>query len=678
MEKPANLLEDNFNIQNENRDFNNIIEDEYSKKIINDIFGQEYFDIETKLKSIKEYSKSYFTNISLDYSNKCQQLINDYKTYFSKIIQKIQNSFELKSQATGEEIIDDKKLSLIKKYSKKYLDSFNSILTMNEQIFDNIKQNMNILINFIDITSKSIDKENPTHIFLDKEFKNIVNNWMFLNINFDDYDFLETLNNNDIKDELKDLLFNACEKKTFTMNINDEIGISKDIYAENLKRCNKQLSCLKLNKINEMDNYFKSDIQYQNLKILHIKNIPSINNSFFKKFPNLEKLNINLCLNLDLKILENLSNNITELYFIKNGFINSDFNKIISEYLLKNDTLRKNLQILSFEDNNLSKIDFNQMMFTSKQSFPSLKELDLQKNKIYKFSINPEFFPSLKIINMCYNNFTSSCFNEYKNILVLLSGNIFLMDNVLCGNYYSELEKKFNIALPSINNLCLSYAPKTFSQNYISNVKIGNSILINLLYLDLSYNHMNCDTFFSFIKNNKRCLNMKSLNLNGNELDDTFFEKYIDNNYNELFDNLEILNLNNNLVGGETDITFKDDLPIRDDYKMYEKIIYKLRLIYKFINLNKNLKIFSITRNPICKLFKIKEYNEDEAKNNIYKDEKIIINCFYSFLLKIKKEIVDVNNGKEKLNIRFDCRSSINQDLNTFKFDKELIIFKSN
>jgi len=84
MEKSANLLEDNFNIQNENRDFNNIIEDEYSKKIINDIFGQEYFDIETKLKSIKEYSKSYFTNISLDYSNKCQQLINDYKTYFSK------------------------------------------------------------------------------------------------------------------------------------------------------------------------------------------------------------------------------------------------------------------------------------------------------------------------------------------------------------------------------------------------------------------------------------------------------------------------------------------------------------------------------------------------------------------------------------------------------------------
>ena len=608
MEKTTtNSSEENTNNnQNEIRNFIN--ENEYPQKIINNIFGQEYFDIETKLKRIKEYSKNYFNNISLDYSNKCQKLINEYQTYFSKIIKKMQNSFELKNQPTGEENIDEKKLSLMKNYSKKYIDKFNSILTMNEQIFDNIKQNLNILINFIDITSKSLDKENPTHAFLDKEFKNIVNNWMFLKINFKDYDFYEALNNKDIEEELKEILFNVCENenKSFIININDENNTSKDIYADNLKRCNKLLSCLKLNNITDMDYYFKNDIQYYNLKSLYMKNITYKNNQFFKKFPNLEKLNINLCLNLDLKMLESLpTNTITELYFVKNGFINCDFNKIMSEYIIKNDSLRKNLQILSFEDNNLSKIDFNQMIFTSKQSFPSLKELDLQKNKIYKFSINPEFFPSLKIINMCYNNFTSSCFNEYKDILVLLSGNIFLMDNVLCANYYSELEQKLNKSLPSFKNLCLSYAPKTFSQNYISNVKIGNSLLLNLLYLDLSYNHMNCDTFFSFINNNKRCLNIKSLNLSGNELNDIFFEKYIQNDYNELFDNLEILNINNNLIGDETDITYRDELPVREDYKINEKIIYKLRLIYKFIYLNKNMKLFSITRNPICKIWKI-------------------------------------------------------------------------
>ena len=672
--------ENTNNNQNEIRNFIN--ENEDPRKIISNIFGQEFFDIEIKLKCIKDNSKTYFNNISLDYSNKYQQLIDEHQTYFSKIIKKIENSFELKNQATGEENIDEKKLSLIKNYSKKYIDSFNSILTMNEQIYENIKQNINILINFIDITSKSLDKESPTHAFLDKEFKNIVNNWMFLNINFKDYDFFEALNNNDIKEELKEILFKVCESenKSFIINVNDENNISKDIYANNLKKCNKLLSCLKLNNISEMDHYFKNDIQYQNLKSLYMKNITYKNNQFFKKFPNLEKLNINLCLNLDLKILENLSNNIIELYFVKNGFINSDFNKIISEYLIKNDSLRKNLQILSFEDNNLSKIDFNQMIFTTKQSFSNLKELDLQKNKIYKFSINPEFFPCLKILNMCYNNFTSSCFNEYKNILVLLSGNIFLMDNVLCANYYSELENKLNKSLPSFKNLCLSYAPKTFSQNYISNLKIGNSLLINLLYLDLSYNHMNCDTFFSFLNNNKRCLNIKSLNLSGNELNDKFFEKYIQNNYNELFDNLEILNLNNNLIGDETDIIYRDELPVREDYKMNEKIIYRLRLIYNFINLNKNMKIFSITRNPISKIWKIIESNEQEINKNIFKDKngKIIINCFYSLLLKIKKEIIDINNCREKLNIIFDCRSSINQELNNFKFDHEFIIFKNN
>ena len=70
MEKTTtNSSEENTNNnQNEIRNFIN--ENEYPQKIINNIFGQEYFDIETKLKRIKEYSKNYFNNISLDYSNK--------------------------------------------------------------------------------------------------------------------------------------------------------------------------------------------------------------------------------------------------------------------------------------------------------------------------------------------------------------------------------------------------------------------------------------------------------------------------------------------------------------------------------------------------------------------------------------------------------------------------------
>ena len=666
------------NRNNEKPDINdNFIKD------INNIYGEEYFNIEKKLNSINESSKSYFNNISLEYSDKCQKLIKEFHIHFSKITEKIQKSFELKSQATGEELIDSKKIALIQNYSKTYLSRFNSILEMNEQIFDNIKQNMNILINFIDISSKSLNKKNPTHTFLDKEFKNIINNWMFLKIRFDNYDFVKTLIDKDINQELKDLIFKVCENKTLYMTINKKDTIPEEIYIKNLNKSNSQLSCLKLNEINNIQNYFRQDLEYPNLKYLKMKNMEVKNLQFLNKFPNLEKLNINLCLDLDLNILEFLlSNNITELYFIKNGLINSDFSRIMSDYLVKSDSIRKNLKILSFEDNNLSKIDLNQMIFTSKQSFYSLKELNFQKNKIYKFSLNPEFFPSLKVINLCYNNFTNSSFNEYKNILVLLSGNIFLMDNVLCANYYSELEKKLNKFNLTIKNLSLSYVPKAFSQNYISNIKIGDSLLINLIYLDLSFNHMNCDTFFSFIKNNKRILNIKCLILNGNELDDTFFEKYLDNDYNKMFLNLEELNLNNNLIGGENDITYKNEEPINENFKPFEKIINKLRLIYRFINENKNLKIFSFTRNPISKYFKIKEAPEEEINSNILKDEndKIIINCFSSLLLKIKKEIIEGNieEKREDLNILFDCRSSINQDLINFKFDKEIIIFKNN
>lgn len=652
-----------------------------SKTTFNYIYGQEYFEIESKLNSFKESSKSYFNNIASIISDKSQQLINEFHKHFSKISKKIQNSFELKNQATGEEIMDDKIKTLIQKYSKKYLDSFNSVLTMNEQIFENIKQNMDILMSFIDTTSKSLDKKYPTHDFLKKEFSNIINKWMFLKLNFENFDFIQSLNNSEINEKFKNLLFNICESKSFYINLYNNNNISKDIYINNLKISNNQLSILKIKDVNEIENYFKNDLQYKNLKSLFIKNISFEKNQFLRQFPNLEKLNISLCYNFDLRMLSYLSlGNITELYFVNNGFINSDFNRIISDYLIKSDPLRKNLSILSFEDNNLSKIDFNQMVFLPKFTFHSLKELNLKKNKIYKFSINPEYFPCLKVINLCYNNFSISCFNEYKNILVLLSGNVFLMDDVLCANYYTELEKKLNKPLPAFENLCLSYGPKSFSQNYISNVKIGNEILLNLTFLDLSFNHMNCDTFFSFTNNNKRCLNIKRFDLEGNELDDTFFEKYLENNYNELLDNLETLNLNNNLIGGPIDVKYKDDDPIQEQFKDNEKLVNKLRLIYKFIKINKNLKNISIIRNPISKICKIIDASEEEINKNIFKEnEKIVINCFYSLLLKIKKELIEDNNGeigRKKLNIRFDCRSIINQDLDNFNFDRQLIIFK--
>ena len=656
--------------------------DSDSKKTINYFYGQEYFEMESKLNEIKDSSKLYFNIIANEYSNKIQLLINEFHAHFSKVIKKMKNSFEIQNKDIGEEKIDEKKTKMIKNYAKKYVDRFNSIITMNEQIYQNLKKNLDTLLNFVDITSKSLDNENPTHAFLDKELVNIINNWMFLKIDFQNYDLIPTFSNNLIDNNFKDLIFKVCGSKSFSVNLTkNNNNIPKDVYVDNLKRCKDQLSCLKINDVQEVDDCFAEGVKYPKLKSLSIKNCSFNNFKYFSIFPNLEKLNVNLCFNMDLKMLEHLSvNSITELYLINNGFINSDFKKIVSD-LMKSDALRKNLSILSFDDNNLSKIDFGEMIFSSKQSFHSLKEMDFRKNKIYKFIINPEYFPALKIVNLCYNNFANSFFDAYKKYLFLLSGNVFLMDDDLCNKYYTDLERKLNMPLPPFKNLCLSYAPKSFSQNYISKIKIGNSLLLNLTYLDLSFNHMNCDTFFSFIKNNKRCLNIKRFNLNGNELDDTFFEKYLDNNYNEIFENLECLNLNNNLIGGSKDVNYEDDEPILEEYKNFEKLIYKLRLMYKFIKSNRNLKLLTIIRNPISRLCKmIESKTEDINKIVIIKNDEIIINCFYTFLLKIKKELIGDDNqetGRKNLNIRYDCRSIINQDLINFNFKDLLIVFKN-
>jgi hypothetical protein len=232
------------------------------------------------------------------------------------------------------------------------------------------------------------------------------------------------------------------------------------------------------------------------------------------------------------------------------------------------------------------------------------------------------------------------------------------MDDVLCEQYYNKLKNKlYNINNYSLKNLFLSYIPTIYNSSFFNKLKINHALLINLQTLNLSYNGLSCDIFFSFIEKNKECLNLRTLNLIGNELDDTFFEKYLNFGLNKIFSNLNKLYLNDNKIGNNSEINFKDEAPVSK--RDFEKDIYKLRLIYKFIVENKNLKKLTINKNPISGKYKVL-YDEDEFLNDREevkdRDGKIIINCFYSFLLKIKNELSDRND----FNIEFDCIYDIN------------------
>jgi Leucine-rich repeat (LRR) protein len=263
-------------------------------------------------------------------------------------------------------------------------------------------------------------------------------------------------------------------------------------------------------------------------------------------------------------------------------------------------------------------------------------------------------------------------------IISLLSGNIFLTDLKKCQIYYDILGKKLKDDNIFFTHLTISYLPFEYGKNYFENIIIKNNTAKNLKKLDLSYNNLTCDVLFKFFQNNVNFFSLKDLNLSGNQLDDIFFEKFLKYNYHSIFKKLEKINLKGNLIGNESIIKFDNlgEEPKNDKNRMLD--IYKFRLIYKFIEKNKNLSKLYLTENPISEKLMIVTKSEEIA---IEKDEQnnIIIDSFYSLLVKIKEELS--MNKEEKINrgqfiIKFDIDRYINLDSESFDYKKKLIKFK--
>ena len=651
------------------------------------IFGKEYNEFLSSLNKLKK-TKDYFLAKSNELENKSNQLFNEINNDISKIIKKIMYGFGLENPADICQKIDEKKISLIQNYTKTFLTKYQTILTMNNEILKSIELNLDVLLNFYEITSESLDEENPTNKFLDEQLEKIINNWMLLKINFYNYDFENSLKNMMVNEKIKDSIFFLCNNKSFKLNLcydspnrNDE-NIKME-FLDLLNKTHNNLTSLRLENIPDLENYFQDNniFNYPKLSELFVYRCEIKSkgkNPFFQSFPSIMKTKISYCPDTEFQSLKHLPITLKELYLTKNNFVNSDFNTIVSQIILKTDSLRKNLEVLSFAGNSITNVDFNYLIPSQKYNLLSLKIMDFHKNKIYKFGMNPENFPSLKHINCCYNNFTNNYFNEYKNILVLQSGNAYLTDNVLCANYYNNLENKLkNFNFP-LDKFIFSFLPGNFSNVFIPKVIISDTILLNLRKLDLSYNNLNNDSVISFFKNNKQCLNLKYINLDGNNLDENFFELFLENKLNLIFDKLQKISLNKNKLGDfDRNINYRDEDEIIESNKTFEKEIYKLRILYKFLELNKNLDTVFITRNPMSNYYFIKDGVEGlNTEFNIRnKEGKIIINGLYSFLVKIKEELVG-EEERENLIVKFDCGSKCNLESKNFAFNKQFFIFK--
>ena len=694
----------NQNIQQTSLNINITNEDDsiISRETVNSIYGENYDLTKLKIFDTENETIEYLNKTINNLQNKYKEFNTDIHNHFINLTSKITDAFKLNNNEENiKKSKKEKKEALIKKYSNEYIEQLRKIISMHQQIIKNIQKTFLIFFDFLDV-SKLLSKEKPINEFLSKEFKNIIDNWLFMEVDLGNFDFTKSNNYSTLDSDLKDLIIKIKKNNDFVLNINNSkenmliskknkrnLNPSKESELNNLYKRDKQimndkydnLVKLRIKNTFDADNYFMPDLVYSKIKYLKLDNITFTNknsNNFLKNIPSLEKLIIKSASNFEINILKDLSKSLIKLSLAKNGFVDYEFNNIITNYFLKSEHIRKNLQFLSFKDNYLSNINLSQLVYQPKQSFLSLKELDFQNNKIYQFSLEPEFFPELKCINCCYNNLARNSLEQYPNILILLCGNIFLSQKNLSESYFSSLAKKLNEYTISLTYLNLSFIPEIFSNDYLKKINISDSILINLRKLDLSYNNLINDTVIEFLNNNKRCLSLKYLNLSNNLLDDLFLDKFLERGLNKHFSKLKYIKFDSNKFGNFGELVSESE----KQNKEYIKVIKKL---YQFIYENKNLSELTITKNPICMNLIIKSVGENSADYNfndlISKDNNgnVEIKCFYSFILKIKLELNQEKQNKSEIrpifNIKFDCKNNININLTDFKFNSNYITF---
>ena len=665
-----------------------------TRETINNLYGNEYDIISKSIQQMEEKTKGYFKEVDNQLERKFKEFNSNLQMNFVNLTNKFSTAFGLE-----ESNIDQEKAKLLQNYTKKYLDQIAKIKDMHEQILESIKIEISILINSLDI-SKSLEKEKPIQKFLAKEFTNIVNSWLLIKLDFENFNFIKAINNSHLSNDFKDFVYKVCQSKNFvsyigpTKNNDEDLNVfdyeemqpqDERMISENFKNLTK----LKINKIRNADVPLYINDNFPKLRYFKFNNCSFSDNekkyNLLGKCNALEKLIINGAYNFEAKMLQNLSKNLTKLILSNNNFVNSDFENIMKEYIIKSDSMRMNLELLSFANNSLSKIDLESLLPSPRLKFAKLKELDFHKNRITKFAIDSGKFVELNCINCCYNKFSKSEFGADEKILVLMSGNLYLTDYNKCKEYFEILEKQVKNYNISLSHLTFSYLTdyNNFSQEYFERIVINDQILLNLRKLDLSYNNLTCDILFKFLIKNMRCIYLKDLNLSGNLLDDTFFEKYLELNYHTIFTKLKKINLNDNLIGNSCTINTAElgDKPIQaKESRILD--VYKLRLIYKFIEKNKNLSKLYLTKNPMSEKLQISEdldMNDISALISKDKDNKtIIIDSFYSFLKKINDELLmnrEEKNNRGQFNIKFDIGMYVNLNSDTFNYKEKYIMF---
>ena len=650
-------------------------------------------EIDNALEQLESSSKKFteeFSALCDEFKVKNKNFLNDIDLFRENLEKKYGQENPNEKVTLKNKALDSD--SRFRTMTEKPIQLVNKMTVLYTSLFEMVKSNMNILSHFLN-TAKDLDKRKDLKDFFSEEFKNIVDSWLVMKLDFDNLNINEALNNANVDDNFRNFIVKVYKKKSLKIYVHHMKGEieneeSKKKFKEEKKSLNENapnLTKLTWKNAGDLNKVIDKTMKYPKLKNFSFENgkINDEDFTFVQQMPNLEKLSIKYVPNFQVEILiQNLPLKLKMLYLEKLNFVNDDFKIILKKFNYNKDILA-NLEVFSLAGNNITKADFT--ILSSKIVYQSLVEINLKKNKLYKFLYNPENFPKLKFINCCKNNFNKSYFRDAGKIMSLESGNGFLFEPDLCRSYYDSLKKKICTSddLPYLfDYLNISFMPKFLSKDYFRDFGLNEQLMNKLKKLDLSYNGINCTEFFAIFEKNNNFSHLHSLNLNGNNIDDTFFEKIMKNN---AFPKLEHLYLNSNRIGDTSvKVQYRDDIPIDKEHQQEKEknLVFKLRLLYKFIEQTPHLNKLTITKNPISEFYSVvKGENADKSDKFIKRDNsgKIAINCLFSMLIKIRDELLTSDFDKEKrkgFNLKFDCRSNVNKNSENYPYNDKPFIKK--
>ena len=660
----------------------------YDKPESNEISGTQINGALERLESISNNFSQELSSLSDKFKEDNKFFLKDIEVFKDNLLNNYSQNNESNEKLSlkNPELDND---SRFRSLTDKPTKLINKMIELYTSLFDMVRINMKIITKFLQ-QGKDIDKKKSMQDFFEEEFQNIIDSWLFMKIDFDNFNINEALNKSNLDENFKNFMQKIHKKKGRKLYYehmkyeieNEETKKKLNQEKKEISENAQSITKLTLKNISDYGKIIDRKLKFEKLKNFHFENgkIKEEDTNFAESMPILEKFTIKYSPSLEVYLLEKLPSSLKGLYLEKCNFVNSDFINLFKSFNY-NKNILNNLEVISLAGNNITRADFT--VISTKSIYQSLEEINLRKNKLYKIIYNPDNFPKVKFINCSKNNLNRSYFREFGKILSLESANGFLFEQDLCKNYYNNLKEKIrtSVELPYVfDYLNISFMPKNLSNNYFRDFGLNENLMNKIKKLDLSYNCITCDTFFSFIEKNNSFSHLHSLNLNGNEINDTFFEKMNP----KTFPKLEHLYLNSNRIGDTNiKVQYKDDIPIdKDNQQEKEKnLVYKVRLLYKFIEKMQCLSKLTITKNPISELYSVvKGENADKDPKFVKKDEsgKIMINCLVSMLIKIRDELlIGVEKEKRKgFNLKFDCRSNVNKNSENYPYNDKPFVKK--